>query len=316
MPSKRLIALFLGASLAGGCATGNRGSLTRELDKPGKPALDLGGLASSGGVSLEEHMKMIRHLSARPLMKTSAGGNAESADPRLAHALAAEASSHTAENRLRIADEYVRLGILDTAYTYANRALLQKPRFGEAHEVLARIWRDWGMPRLGIAAAIRATYFNPSSASAQNTLGTLLDALGQPAEARRAFAKAAALDPSAAWALNNLCFVELRMGRLVEARSHCKAALVADPDMTSARNNLALTFVASGDVAAAGLAFLATGNVADAAYNRGIIHMAQRSYRRAADAFHEAITARPGFTAAKTRAHEAQMLILTTSAHD
>ena len=315
-PFKRLIALFLGASLAGGCATGNRGSLTREFDKPGEPALDLGGPISSGSASLQEHMKMIRHLSVRPLLKTSAGGNAESADPQLAHALATEASSHTAENLLRVAHEYLRLGILDTAYTYANRALLQKPRLGEAHEVMARIWRDWGMPKLGIAAAIRATYFNPSSASAHNTLGTLLDALGQAPEARRAFARAAALDPSAGWALNNLCFVELRMGRLVEARSHCRAALVADPDMTSARNNLALTFVASGDAVAAGQAFLATGNVADAAYNRGIVHMAQRSYTRAAEAFAEAITARPGFTAAKTRAHEAQMLILTTSAHD
>ena len=48
MTSKRLIALFLGASLAGGCATGNRGSLTGDLDKPGKPALDLGGPAPSG----------------------------------------------------------------------------------------------------------------------------------------------------------------------------------------------------------------------------------------------------------------------------
>lgn len=316
MKSKRLIALFLGASLAGGCATGNRGSLTRGFDRPGKPALDLSGPTPSGNMSLQEHMKMIRHLSVRPILKTSAGVNAESADPQLAEALAVEISSPTAENRLRVAHDYVRLGILDTAYTYANRAMLQKPRLGEAHELMARIWRDWGMPKLGIASATRATYFNPSSASAYNTLGTLLDALGQPQEARRAFATAAALEPSAAWALNNLCFVELRMGRLADARSHCRAALVADPDMTSARNNLALTFVASGDVAAAGLAFLATGNVADAAYNRGIIHMAQRSYGRAAEAFQEAITARPGFTAAKTRAHEAQMLILTTSAHD
>lgn len=316
MKSKRLIALFLGASLAGGCATGNRGSLTGELDKPGKPALDLGGPTPSGSVSLQEHMKMIRHLSARPVQKTTAGVNAESADPRLAGALRVEAASPTAENRLWVADEYVRLGILDTAYTYANRAVLQEPRFAEAHEVMARIWRDWGLPRLGIGPATRATYFSPFSASAHNTLGTLLDALGQPVDARRSFARAVALDPGAAWALNNLCFVELRMGRLNEARTHCKAALVADPEMTAARNNLALTFVASGDVAAAGQAFLATGNVADAAYNRGIIHMAQRSYTRAAEAFQEAITARPGFTAAKTRAHEARMLVLTTSAHD
>jgi Flp pilus assembly protein TadD len=315
MTTTRLIALCLGASLAGGCATGNRGSLSIGFDTPGEPAFDLGGPAPSG-LSLQEHMKMIRHLQARPVMKASTGAQAESADRRLATALRLEAASPSAENHLRVADEYVRLGILDTAYTYTNRALLQKPRFGEAHEAMARIWRDWGLPTLGIGPATRATYFNPSSASAHNTLGTLLDALGQPAQARAAFVRAATLDSNAAWALNNLCFVELRLGRLDEARSHCNAALVADPEITSARNNLALIFVASGDVAAAGRAFLSTGNVADAAYNRGIIHMAHRSYTRAAEAFEEAITARPGFTAAKTRAHEARMLVLTTSAHD
>ena len=152
--------------------------------------------------------------------------------------------------------------------------MLQKPRFAEAHEVLARIWRDWGLPGLGIGPASRATYFDPASASAENTLGTLLDALGQPAEARRAFARAVALDPSAGWALNNLCFVELRLGRLAEARSHCEAALAADPQLTAAHNNLALTFVASGDAAAARQAFLAAGDPAGAAYNRGIVHMA------------------------------------------
>ena len=315
MPSKRLIALVLGASLAGGCATANRGSLTGEFGNPGKPALDLGGPASTGGISLQEHMAMVRRLQARPVMKASAGSAAETSDPRLAAALQIGKASPSAESQLRVADEYLRLGILDTAYTHANRALLQKPRFGEAHELMARIWRDWGLPKLGIGAATRATYFNPSSASAYNTLGTLLDALGQPAGAQLAFARAATLDAKAAWALNNLCFVELRMGQLQEARSHCNAALVVDPTMASARNNLALVFIASGDAASAGLAFLSTGNVANAAYNRGIIYMAQRSYIPAAAAFEEAITARPGFTAAKTRAHEARMLAFTTSAH-
>ena len=258
---------------------------------------------------------MIRHLSDRPVMKQSAGAKAESVDPQLAAALRVAAAGPSAENHLRIAQEYLRLGILDTAHTYANRALLQKPRFAEAHEVLAKIWRDWGFPELGIGPASRATYFAPASAAAENTLGTLLDAIGQPAEARRAFARAVMLDARAGWALNNLCFVELRMDRLVEARAHCKAALDVDPRMTAARNNLALTFVASGDAAAARQAFLATGNPAGAAYNRGIVLMAGREYLRAAEAFEEAIAARPAFTAAKTRAHEARMLTIT-SYHD
>ena len=160
---------------------------------------------------------------------------------------------------------------------------------------------------------MRATYFDPKSASAENTLGTLFDALHQPADARRAFIRALTLDARAGWVLNNLCFVELRMGRLGEARSHCEAALEIDPALTAAANNLALTFVASGDTAAAGRAFLAAGNPAGAAYNRGIIHLAKREYGPAAEAFEAAIAARPEFSAAKARAHEARMLTLTSA---
>jgi Tfp pilus assembly protein PilF len=256
---------------------------------------------------------MIRHLSTRPIMKESAGARAEAEDPNLAAALGADAASPTAENHLRVAHEYFRLGILDAAYTQANRAVLQNPRFSEAHEMLARIWRDWGFPGLGIGPASRAIYFDPSSASAANTLGTVLDALGQPAEARLAFTRAVAADPGAAYALNNLCFVELRLGRLTEARAHCEAAINADPHLMAAQNNLALTYVASGDAAGARQAFLASGDTAGAAYNRGIVHMASRAYIRAAEAFEEAIAARPNFTAAKTRAHEARMLAITAS---
>ena len=156
-------------------------------------------------------MATVRHLSARPITNESTGAKAESLDPRLAAALRAAAAGPSPETHLRVAHEYLRLGILDTAYTFANRAVLQDPRRADAHEMLARIWRDWGLPGLGLGAAMRATYFDRHSASAENTLGTLFDALGQPAEARQAFIRALTLDPRAGWVLNNLCFVELRM---------------------------------------------------------------------------------------------------------
>ena len=250
-------------------------------------------------------------------MKTSAGANAESADPRLAAALRLEAASPTAENqssrcrRVRAARDS-RHGIyLHESRDAAEAAVRRSARSHGAD--LAGLGIRQARDRAGNARDLFQSLFCVGAQHARHTARRARPARSRPGAA---FVRAAALDSNAAWALNNLCFVELRLGRLAEARSHCKAALVADPEMTSARNNLALIFVASGDVAAAGRAFLATGNVADAAYNRGIIHMAQRSYTRAAEAFEEAITARPGFTAAKTRAHEARMLVLTTSAHD
>ena len=120
--------------------------------------------------------------------------------------------------------------------------------------------------------------------------------------------------PGAAYALNNLCFVELRLGRLAEARSHCEAALAADPQLTAARNNLALTFVASGDSAAARQAFLAgrrRGRVRPTTAASSTWR--SRAYTRAAEAFEEAIAARPNFTAAKARAHEARMLAIASA---
>jgi Tfp pilus assembly protein PilF len=314
-PTFRMVALFLGTGLAVGCAAVSSAPRTSGLVKQGKPAHDAGGPPLPTGAALQEHMRAIRYLQARPVLKESAGARAESVDPQLAAALRLASADPSAENHLRVAHEYLRLRILDTAYTFANRAVLQQPRLAEAHEMLARIWRDWGLPGVALGSASRATYFAPSSASAENTRGTVLDALGQPDAARRAFALAVRLDTRAGWALNNLCFVELRSGLLAEARSHCEAALAVDPTMTAARNNLALTFVASGDKAAAGQAFLEAGNPASAAYNRGIVHLAGRDYTRAAEDFEEAIAARPGFTKAKARAHEARMLAIT-SVHD
>ena len=43
-----------------------------------------------------------------------------------------------------------------------NRAAQQEPRLAEAHEELARIWRDWGSPRSGLGAAIARAYFDPA----------------------------------------------------------------------------------------------------------------------------------------------------------
>jgi Flp pilus assembly protein TadD len=313
MRSMRLVALLFGGMIAAGCASRTSAPLGAKIVAPGKPAIHTDGDSLAPSPLLRQQMKRLRRLSVKPVMKASTGSSAEFADPKLAAALSLAAASPSAANNLRIAGQYLRLGILDTAYTYANRAVLQEPHLAEAHEVLALIWRDWGLPGLGLGPATRATYFDRTSAPAENTLGTVLAALGQPAEARRAFARAAALDANAGWALNNLCFVELGMDRLIDARSHCEAALDADPHMIAAHNNLALIFVASGDAAGARLAFLAAGDPAGAAYNRGIVHLTRREYTSAADAFEEAIAARAAFSAAKARAHEARMLALTDS---
>ena len=194
MTSMRVVALFLGAGLAERVRDQNRRVSHREVRQAGEARPRRGrALSSARALPLQEHMQMIRHLSARPVMKESAGAKAESVDPQLAAALRVAAAGPSAENHLRIAQR------VSPARDSRHGLHLREPRrccrsrgSPRRTRCLARIWRDWGFPELGIGPASRATYFAPASAAAENTLGTLLDAIGQPAEARRAFARAVA----------------------------------------------------------------------------------------------------------------------------
>ncbi len=307
-------ALALGVLLLSGCAAGHGGSLTARFVRPGEPAMNFGGPPVATTDSLQDHNKGARQPSAKPQPRQSTfGATIEGSDRRLTAALLVEAVLPTAASHLRVAEEYRRLGVLDAAYARLNRAVQKEPRLAEAHEGLARIWRDWGLPDRGLGAAYRAAYYDPRSASAQNTLGTILDALGRFGEARQAYERALSLAPTAAWPLNNLCYVEFRLGRLDEARSRCEAALRLAPNLGAAHNNLALIHAAEGDLGRARVEFLAAGDPAAAEYNLGIVHLAAREYTSAADAFEEAIKARPAFTAAKARAHAARLRLLTGS---
>jgi len=250
---------------------------------------------------------------ARPAPPAAASGTAmsvESADPRLAAALLAERLAPSAEAHLQVAREYVRLGILDFAHRRVERALARDPGCAAAHELMARIWRDWRQPQVALGHAHRAFHFAPASASAQNTLGTILDALGEVDGARAAYRQAFSLDPGAGWALSNLCYLEFRQGRFVEAKQQCKAALQVTPRLAAAHNNLALAHAGSGDLAGASVAFAGAGDDASAHYNLGIVHLAAGRYDDAVRAFEAAIEARPDFTAAKSRAHAAKMQAL------
>jgi len=180
----------------------------------------------------------------------------------------------------------------------------------EAHEAMAQVWRDWGMPALGLSSAHRAVFYAPRSASAHNTLGTLLDALGQPDAAAESYRQAIVLSPAAGWALNNLCYLEFRRGRLPEAQASCEAALRATPQLAAAHNNLALAYAAAGDLGRAATEFDAVGDAATSAFNLGIVYVAMGENDLALAAFVRAIEARPSFVEAKQHAHTAALRVL------
>lgn len=294
-----------------GCATGGGGSLATRFVNPGEPAVDYGGPDLSKPLQEGARPVVKPPPLKRPEPHSTLGSTVEGSDPRLGAALLAEAVLSTAETHLRVAEEYRRLGILDAACARLERATAMKPRLSGAHEALARVWRDWGLPARGLGSAYRAVFYDPQSASAWNSLGTVLAALGAHEAARGAFERAVSVDAAASWALNNLCYLDFVLGRLADATAHCRAALTVAPTFRAAHNNFAMTLAASGDLAGAQQEFSAAGDTAAADYNVGIVLLAQRDFAGAAAAFERAITARPTFTAAKARAHDARVKVIT-----
>ena len=149
---------------------------------------------------------------ARPQLPTqpanraqTLGATVESQDAGLAAALLQLALVRTAAHHRAVADEYRRLKILDAAFDHLSAATRLDPRDAAAYDARARIWRDWGVPQLGMADSARAVYYAPRSAAARNTRGTLLAAVGLTAEATHEFEAALQIDPGATFARTNLC---------------------------------------------------------------------------------------------------------------
>jgi tetratricopeptide (TPR) repeat protein len=179
---------------------------------------------------------------------------AEAADPVLRAALAELAKGRTADRHNAVAAAYIRLGIRDLAFDHLTAATAIAPLDGAAYDGLARLWRDWGFPALGLADAHRAVYYLPRSAAARHTLGTVFQALGFYAEARGAYEAALTLDPRAPWTLNNLCTLDLAVGRPADAARACRRALELDPTLLAARRNLVLAEAAGASAPAPELA--------------------------------------------------------------
>ena len=230
----------------------------------------------------------------------------ESSDGRLAAALLQLLGVPNAVTHRQVAREYRRLRVLDKAHEHYSSAVRLDPTDAESFEALARIWRDWGTPHLGLGDAYRAVYHAPRSASAANTLGTVLHAMKRIEDAKAWYARAILLEPTASYALNNLCYAEVMSGGDLSIEM-CHRAVAAAPGTKAAQNNLALAYTAAGERDIAKKWFRrANDRPSIAAYNYGIAMMAARSYKEATSAFQEALQADPWFTLAAHRANQAR----------
>lgn len=298
-----MLALIAVLSLAG-CAARGRTVASAPRDADAKAA-------SAPEDSLGDYIEKIRHVSAaaRPVAKTLSVPTLESRDQELAAALANVSIAPSAEAYLAVGELYRSRGVLDSAYKHFNAAVKLDPKNADAYEGLAKTWRDWGNPGVALSDAARARFYAPASPSIQNTLGTIFQALGRSQDARRAYERAFALDSQASYAMSNLCYLSFLDGRMDRAVEECQRAVALEPALKAARYNLALAYAGAGRMDLARTALAAGGDVAEASFNLGILHMAQRDYRSAAAAFDAASRARPTLNVARERALQARALM-------
>lgn len=153
--------------------------------------------------------------------------NVAVSDPRLKRALVAVHAEPTLVNQLEASQAYQRLGILDRAYDHLQLGAALDEHSPAVNDALARVWRDWGLPAMGLSPAYRAVHAAPRSATARHTLGTLFVALGLRREAAEAFKEAVSLDPQAWYGWQNLCGLAMADGRTQEAITFCQRATAA-----------------------------------------------------------------------------------------
>jgi Flp pilus assembly protein TadD len=306
--------ILIAAGLAVGCAT---------VGSPPRAELPATAVASAaedvrvGDAGLSAYIVRVRELSRRFRPRAAAAGElAEHWSQDLADAIARFEAEPTVRHEVGLAQAYVRAGILDHAYEHFAHAARADPREAAAWDGLARVWRDWGFPHLGLGDAYRAASAAPESPIVRNTLGTILQFLGNGSAARVQFNLAVTLDGQAAYAQNNLCYSWVMEANVEAAAAACGLALAIEPGLVPARNNLALARAIQGDVSGAAELFAQSGDEASAEYNLGIVYLSQRRYPSAAAAFDRAALLRPSLVAAGARARQARQHAMTAPADE
>jgi len=298
----RILILSVALVAAAGCAQRRFINVT-----PDRPSPDRTETSSAGAPadSLSAYMAKFRELAAnarpegRPAPRT-----VEGSDPALAAAVLAATAAPSPETYRNAAEEYRRLKVYDKAQDYLSRALRLDSKDATTHDAMARVWRDSGVPHVGLGDSYRAIYYAPRSAAAHNTLGTLFQAMGRRADARVQYEIAARLDPMAGYAHNNLCYGWVLEGDASRALQACRRALSLDPASPIAHNNAALAYALAGDMTAAREAFAHAGRAA-AAYNSGVVNLAMRNWDDASRDFLDALAADPSLRSAAMRARQA-----------
>jgi tetratricopeptide (TPR) repeat protein len=157
------------------------------------------------------------------------------------------------------------------------------PRDAGGYDGLARIWRDWGFPHLGLGDAYRAVYYAPHSAAPFNTLGTILQAMGRGLPARGAYERALRLDSEASYALYNLCRLPVSAEQRDAAASACQLALRLSPRLENRSGS-----VTGESDPSTRFRSPAERELFNALYDLGILYLRQHRFSEATSTFQRA----------------------------
>ena len=126
-----------------------------------------------------------------------------------------------------------------------SRARLNR-RHAASHEGLARVWRDWGFPLLGLGDAYRAILFAPAFAVGREHARDGAACDGPAQEARAAYRLALLLRSRRRIRLQQPVLSLVRRRDAPQAHRGMPVALRARSGAPAAHNNLALTYAAIG----------------------------------------------------------------------
>lgn len=204
MPRLAFASAAMAAVLASACA--GRAASSPFVKKGGPGFVDVGGSHEPATpIAQAEFDRATREAVAKRAAERPASlPSIEGRDPELRDALAALGKAPSAAAHLRVAEEYMRVGVRDMAFDHYSEALRLDPRNIAAFDGRARLWRDVGFLAPALADAHRAKYFDPKSAEVRNTLGTILERQGLCRDALAEYREALRLQPAAAWAQQNV----------------------------------------------------------------------------------------------------------------
>ena len=132
-----------------------------------------------------------------------------------------------------------RLGRLEAAVSYYDRAIRLKPEYANAHFNRASALKQLNRIAEALAGYDRAIALNPNHAEAHNNRGVLLQGLNRFPEAVADYDRAIGLKPDYVEAHNNRGVALMALGRVSEAQAMFRRALEWQPNFSEALFNLA-----------------------------------------------------------------------------